>query len=56
MSLYQKLSFEQQQKLEQILHFFDLKDDKNKKLNTLSLGKQRYGTFWRERSLKIQNY
>ena len=41
MSLYQKLSFEQQQKLEQILHFFDLKDDKNKKLNTLSLGKQR---------------
>ena len=41
MSLYQKLSFEQQQKLEQILHFFDLKEDKNKKLNTLSLGKQR---------------
>ena len=41
MSLYKKLSFEQQQKLEQILHFFDLKDDKNKKLNTLSLGKQR---------------
>ena len=41
MSLYQKLSFNQQQKLEQILHFFDLKEDKNKKLNTLSLGKQR---------------
>lgn len=41
MSLYQKLSFDQQQKLEQILHFFDLKDEKNKKLNTLSLGKQR---------------
>lgn len=41
MSLYQKLSFEQQQKIEQILHFFDLKEDKNKKLNTLSLGKQR---------------
>ena len=41
MSLYQKLSFEQQQKLEQILLFFDLKEDKNKKLNTLSLGKQR---------------
>ncbi len=41
MSLYQKLSFEQQQKLEQILHFFDLNEDKNKKLNTLSLGKQR---------------
>ena len=40
-SLYQKLSFEQQQKLEQILLFFDLKEDKNKKLNTLSLGKQR---------------
>lgn len=41
MSLYQKLSFEQQQKLEQILLFFDLKEDKNKKLNALSLGKQR---------------
>jgi molybdate transport system ATP-binding protein len=41
MSLYKKLSFEQQQKLEQTLHFFDLKEDKNKKLNTLSLGKQR---------------
>ncbi|WP_374360168.1 ATP-binding cassette domain-containing protein [Cloacibacterium sp.] len=41
MSLYKKLSFEQQQKLEQILLFFDLKEDKNKKLNTLSLGKQR---------------
>ncbi len=41
MSLYQKLSFEQQQHLEQMLHFFDLKDDKNKKLNTLPLGKQR---------------
>lgn len=41
MSLYQKLGFDQQQKLEQILHFFDLKEDKNKKLNTLSLGKQR---------------
>lgn len=41
MSLYQKLSFEQQQKLEQILLFFDLKEDKNKKMKTLSLGKQR---------------
>ncbi|MFT3919536.1 ATP-binding cassette domain-containing protein [Cloacibacterium sp.] len=41
MSLYKKLSFDQQQKLEQILHFFDLKEDKNKKMNTLSLGKQR---------------
>lgn len=41
MSLYQKLSFDQQQQLEQILYFFDLKDDKNKKLNTLPLGKQR---------------
>lgn len=41
MSLYQKLSFSQQQQLEQMLHFFDLKDDKNKKLNTLPLGKQR---------------
>jgi molybdate transport system ATP-binding protein len=41
MSLYQKLSFDQYQQLEQILYFFDLKDDKNKKLNTLPLGKQR---------------
>ena len=41
MSLYQKLSFDQQQQLEQILYFFDLKDDKSKKLSTLSLGKQR---------------
>lgn len=41
MSLYQKLSFDQQQQLEQILYFFDLKDDKKKKLNTLPLGKQR---------------
>lgn len=41
MSLYQKLSFDQQQQLEQILYFFDLKDDKNRKLNTLPLGKQR---------------
>jgi len=41
MSLYQKLSFDQQQQLEQILYFFDLKDDKNKKLITLPLGKQR---------------
>ncbi|SDF60170.1 ATP-binding cassette domain-containing protein [Epilithonimonas hungarica] len=41
MSLYQKLSFSQQQQLEQMLYFFDLKDDKNKKLNTLPLGKQR---------------
>ncbi|KFC22433.1 ATP-binding cassette domain-containing protein [Chryseobacterium sp. FH1] len=41
MSLYQKLSFDQQQQLEQILYFFDLKDDKNKKLKTLPLGKQR---------------
>ncbi len=41
MSLYKKLNFDQQQQLEQILYFFDLKDDKNKKLNTLPLGKQR---------------
>ncbi|MBO6201211.1 MAG: ATP-binding cassette domain-containing protein [Chryseobacterium sp.] len=41
MSLYQKLSFDQQQQLEQMLYFFDLKDDKNKKLKTLPLGKQR---------------
>ena len=41
MSLYQKLSFDQRQQLEQILYFFDLKDDKNKKLSTLPLGKQR---------------
>lgn len=41
MSLYQKLSFDQQQQLEQILYFFDLKEDKNRKLNTLPLGKQR---------------
>ena len=41
MSLYQKLSFDQHQQLEQILYFFDLKDDKNTKMNTLSLGKQR---------------
>jgi len=41
MSLYQKLSFDQQKQLEQILYFFDLKDDKNKKLSTLPLGKQR---------------
>ena len=41
MSLYQKLSFDQQQQLEQVLYFFDLKADKNKKLKTLPLGKQR---------------
>jgi len=41
MSLYQKLSFDQQQKLEQVLYFFDLKEDRNRKLKTLSLGKQR---------------
>ena len=41
MSLYQKLTFDQQQQLEHILYFFDLKDDRNKKLNTLPLGKQR---------------
>ena len=41
MSLYKKLSFEQQQQLEQLLYFFDLKDDKNLKLKTLPLGKQR---------------
>jgi molybdate transport system ATP-binding protein len=35
------MSFDQQQQLEQILYFFDLKEDKNKKLNTLPLGKQR---------------
>ena len=40
-SLYQKLNYDQQQKLEQILDFFDLKEEKNKKLKTLSLGKQR---------------
>lgn len=41
MSLYQKLSFDQQNQLEQMLYFFDLKDDKNKKMSTLSIGKQR---------------
>lgn len=41
MSLFQKLNFEQQQKLEQLLHFFDLQDDQSKKLNTLPIGKQR---------------
>ncbi|WP_326984015.1 ATP-binding cassette domain-containing protein [Chryseobacterium sp. MYb264] len=41
MSLYQKLSFDQHQQLEQILFFFDLKEVKNKKLHTLPLGKQR---------------
>lgn len=41
MSLYKTLSFEQSQQLEQLLVFFDLKEDKNKKLNRLSLGKQR---------------
>ena len=41
MSLYKSLRYEQQQQLEQILDFFDLKNDKNKKLNTLPLGKQR---------------
>ena len=41
MSLYQKLDFEQQQKLEQMLYFFDLKEEKNRKLNTLPVGKQR---------------
>ena len=41
MSLYRKLSFDQQQQLEQILYFFDLKEEKNKKLQTLPLGKQR---------------
>jgi len=41
MSLYQKLDFEQQQKLEQLLIFFDLQEDQLKKLKTLPIGKQR---------------
>ncbi|MDR0266369.1 MAG: ATP-binding cassette domain-containing protein [Sphingobacterium sp.] len=41
MSLYQRLGFEQQQKLEQILHFFDLKEVKHKTLGSLPLGQQR---------------
>lgn len=41
MSLYQKLGYEQHQQLEQILNFFDLKEEKNKKMAELSLGKQR---------------
>ncbi len=41
MSLYKKLNFEQQQKLDQLLYFFDLKEEKNRKLNTLPVGKQR---------------
>lgn len=39
--LFRNLSFEKQQLLDQILDFFDLKEDKNKLLNTLPLGKQR---------------
>ncbi|UIR56216.1 ATP-binding cassette domain-containing protein [Sphingobacterium sp. SRCM116780] len=39
--LFRKLSFEKQQLLDQVLDFFDLKEDKNKLLNTLPLGKQR---------------
>jgi len=41
MSLYQRLGFEQQQKLEQILHFFDLKEVKHKTLGSLPLCPQR---------------
>lgn len=41
MSLYQKLGYEQQQKLEQVLHFFDLKEVKHKTLGSLPLGQQR---------------
>ena len=41
MSLYQKLGYEQQQKLDQVLHFFDLKDVKHKTLGSLPLGQQR---------------
>ncbi|MGJ1409664.1 ATP-binding cassette domain-containing protein [Sphingobacterium thalpophilum] len=41
MSLYQKLGYEQQQKLEQVLHFFDLKEVKHKTLASLPLGQQR---------------
>ncbi|MGE8292532.1 MAG: ATP-binding cassette domain-containing protein [Sphingobacterium sp.] len=41
MSLYQKLGYEQQQKLEQVLHFFDLKEVKHKALGSLPLGQQR---------------
>ena len=37
MSLYQKLSFDNN-KIRTNSFFFDLKEDKNKKLNTLSLG------------------
>ncbi|MNT49140.1 putative ABC transporter ATP-binding protein YlmA [compost metagenome] len=39
--LFRNLSFENQQFLDQVLDFFDLKEDKNKLLNTLPLGKQR---------------
>jgi molybdate transport system ATP-binding protein len=41
MSLYQKLDFEQQQKLEQLLYFFNLQEDQSKKLKTLPIGQQR---------------
>ncbi|WP_343561975.1 ATP-binding cassette domain-containing protein [Sphingobacterium sp.] len=41
MSLYQRLGYEQQQKLDQVLHFFDLKDVKHKTLGSLPLGQQR---------------
>jgi len=41
MSLYQKLGYEQQQKLDQVLHFFDLKEVKHKTLGSLPLGQQR---------------
>lgn len=41
MSLYQRLGFEQQQQLEQILYFFDLKEVKHKTLGSLPLGQQR---------------
>ncbi len=41
MSLYQKLGYEQQQKLDQVLYFFDLKEVKHKTLGSLPLGQQR---------------
>ena len=41
MSLYQKLGYEQTQKLDQVLHFFDLKEVKHKTLRSLPLGQQR---------------
>jgi len=39
--LYQHLGFDKKQKLDQVLHFFDLEEYKNHTLGTLPLGKQR---------------